>query len=121
MRFDKFDLNNYNCFVFNGVFMNRLLKENLKELKLLCKKFSVNELYVFGSVTNGHFTPESDIDFLVSFKDMPTEEYADKFFDLQYELATLFGREIDLVTMNSLSNPYFIQSINKQKELIYAA
>jgi uncharacterized protein len=101
--------------------MNRLLKENLSELKVLCKKFNVKELFVFGSITNGHFTSESDIDFLVSFEDIPPEKYADQYFDLQYELENLFQRKIDLVTVNSLSNPYFIKSINENKELVYAA
>ncbi len=101
--------------------MNRLLTEKMSELKVICIKFRVRELFVFGSITNGHFTSESDIDFLVSFEDMSPEEYADIFFDLQYALEELFQRKIDLVTVNSLSNPYFIESINENKELIYAA
>jgi predicted nucleotidyltransferase len=50
--------------------MNRLLTEKMSELKVICRKFRVRELFVFGSITNGHFTSESDIDFLVSFEDM---------------------------------------------------
>ena len=101
--------------------MNRLLTEKMSELKVICREFNVRELFVFGSITNGHFTSKSDIDFLVSFEDMPPEEFADQFFDFQYALEELFQRKIDLVTVNSLSNPYLIESINENKELVYAA
>jgi len=33
----------------------------------------------------------------------------------------LFKRDIDLVTENSLKNPYFIEELNETKQLIYAA
>jgi uncharacterized protein len=101
--------------------VNRLVLEKMIQLKNLCIKHKVKELFVFGSATNGNFSENSDIDFLVSFHEMAPEEYADKYFDLHDELEELFGREIDLVTVNSLSNPYLIQSINENKELIYAA
>ena len=101
--------------------MNRLLLEKMIQLKKLCSKHKVKELYVFGSATNGNFSENSDIDFLVSFHEMKPEEYADKYFDLHYELEELFARKIDLVTINSLTNPYLIQSINENKELVYAA
>ncbi|MGI6393846.1 MAG: nucleotidyltransferase family protein [bacterium] len=101
--------------------MDNPLKENLRELKLICKKFNVKELFVFGSMVNGHYSPESDIDFLVSFKETPLENYADQYFEMLYALEDLFQRKIDLVTIDSLSNPYFIESVNKNKELIYAA
>ena len=31
------------------------------------------------------------------------------------------GRKVDLLTENSLSNPYFIESIEETKQLLYAA
>ena len=79
-------------------------------------------MYVFGSANTDAFTPQSDIDFLIDFeKDISIAEYTDNYFALQYALREMFGREIDLVTENSLSNPYFIQDVEQTKELIYAA
>ena len=46
-------------------------------------------------------------------------DYTDNYFELHYKLSDLFGRKIDLITERSLSNPYFIESINETKELIY--
>lgn len=79
-------------------------------------------MYVFGSVNTDLFTANSDIDFLITFqKDISIEEYTNNYFELQYRLRALFNRNIDLVTENSLSNPYFIQSIEQSKQLLYAA
>jgi predicted nucleotidyltransferase len=49
------------------------------------------------------------------------EKYTDNYFALHEELEKLFDRKIDLVTENSLSNPYFIQGIDETKQLLYAA
>jgi hypothetical protein len=67
------------------------------------------------------FNDKSDIDILISFKDISIEKYTDNYFELHYKLEELFNRKIDLLTENSLSNPYFIESIEETKQLLYAA
>ncbi len=42
-------------------------------------------------------------------------DYADTYFDLADQLENLFQRPVDLVTDKSLSNPYFIDSVNQTK------
>ena len=39
--------------------------------------------------------------------------------DLADEFENLFQRPVDLVTDKSLSNPYFINSVNQTKTLLY--
>ncbi len=100
--------------------MKQLVENKKKELEMLCRELQVKRLYVFGSVLSDEFKNESDIDFLFSFTDNLTiDEYTDNYFTLQYKLRELFKRNIDLVTEKSLSNPYFIESINETKQLIY--
>lgn len=101
--------------------MNQIVTNKLNELKQLCLDYKVREMYVFGSVCTEKFGKQSDIDFLISFDDLPVDQYADNYFELHYKLEELFKREIDLVTVNSLSNPYFIKEIEQTKRLIYAA
>jgi uncharacterized protein len=101
--------------------MNKILHDNLDKLKLLCEEHKVKMMYVFGSVCTENFKEESDIDFLISFDKVPLDDYADNYFELYYKMCRLFEREIDLVTENSLSNPYFIKGIGLTKTLIYAA
>jgi len=47
-------------------------------------------------------------------------DYADTYFNLADKFEELFRRPVDLVTENSLSNPYLIDSINQTKTLLYA-
>jgi len=101
--------------------MNKVITDKLDVLKMLCKKYDVKTMYVFGSVCSTQFNDQSDLDFLISFKNIPFDQYTDNYFELHYQLQDLFGRKIDLLTEKSLSNPYFIQSINNNKKLIYAS
>jgi len=90
------------------------------KILLLCKAYKVKTLYVFGSAVSGSFNEKSDIDFLITFEDnLSVDDYTENYFSLQYKLRALFKREIDLVTQNFLSNPFLIQSINANKQLLY--
>jgi len=99
--------------------MNTLIKNRIEEVKALCEKLRVDKLWIFGSANSLNFTEESDIDFLVSFEDLQIEDYAENYFLLAENLEELFTRSVDLVTVKSLSNPYFIEEVNKSKSLIY--
>ncbi|HAQ18998.1 MAG TPA: nucleotidyltransferase [Prolixibacteraceae bacterium] len=102
--------------------MQEILENKKEVLKVICKTLKVQRLYAFGSVVTEKFGEDSDIDFLFSFADnLTVEEYTNNYFSLQYRLREVFNREIDLITERTLSNPYFIDSINETKELIYEA
>ena len=102
--------------------MNSLLQDKINELSELCKLYRIKSLYTFGSVNDDSFNKDSDIDFLISFeKDISIEDYTNNYFSFHYKLSELFNRDIDLITENSLSNPYFIKGIEQTKQLLYAA
>ena len=84
-------------------------------------KHHVGKLFVFGSAVNDSINPESDIDLLVSFKEIKLEDYADNYFDFKFSLEDLFKRDIDLLEEKAIKNPYLIQSINSAKQLVYEA
>lgn len=109
----------YLILYFSG--MNQVIEENIELLKTLCRKYNVRTMYVFGSAQSGDLTDESDIDLLISFEEISIEDYTDNYFNLHYDLEKIFNRKIDLVTENSLGNPILIESINKSKQLLYAA
>lgn len=100
--------------------MNKIIKDKLGEIKLLCKRYQVKTMYAFGSSTSDNFKHKSDIDLLITFEPLPIETYSDYYFDLHHKLSDLLNRQVDLVTQNSLSNPYFIQEVERTKKLIYA-
>ena len=104
--------------------MQQIFEDNKQKLVELCRQFEVEKMYVFGSASTStnDFHEDSDIDILISFQDdISIERYTDNYFELHYKLEELFNRKIDLVTENSLSNPYFIESVEETKQLLYAA
>jgi predicted nucleotidyltransferase len=103
--------------------MNTIVADKIPQIVELCKKYRVERMYLFGSAARDDFDPEtSDIDLLYSFSsELTIEEYGDNFFELMWALDELFGREVDMTAEKSLSNPYLIESINRDKLLIYGA
>lgn len=99
----------------------KLIALNMDKIVALCRKYKVAKLWVFGSILTDRFNEDSDVDFSVSFdkKNIPLLDYADNYLDFLDELKTLLSREVDLITEDSLSNPYFIQNLNSTKRLIY--
>jgi uncharacterized protein len=96
------------------------LKQHIDKIREHCVQYNVKELYAVGSLANGKLSAKSDIDFLISFNDIPIDEYTDNYFILHELFEKIFNRKIDLITNRSLGNPYFIGSINKNKLLVYA-
>ncbi len=101
--------------------MHRLLTDNIDKINALCISHNVKSLFAFGSVCTDRFNDKSDIDLLISFNPMEYADYADTYFELADQFEDLFHRQVDLVTDKSLSNPYFIDSVNQTKTLIYGA
>lgn len=104
-----------------------LVPEKLQALPALCERHGVLRLWAFGSAT-GHsedgrpFDPSrSDLDFLVEFRPLPVGGLADAYFRLRGDLAAIFDRRIDLVTVGSLCNPYFRASVERSRVPLYAA
>jgi len=85
----------------------------------LCEMHKVKSLYAFGSVLTDRFNKESDIDLIVDFSNITVEEYADNYFDFKFALQDMLKRPIDLLEEKAIKNPYFIQSIHQQRQLVY--
>ena len=99
--------------------MDNIISRNISKIKALCDTHHVKNLYAFGSVCTDKFNESSDIDLLISFNKMNYGDYADTYFILADKFEKLFHRPVDLLTEKSLSNPYFIETVNKTKTRIY--
>src|SRR5271165_2505658 len=101
--------------------MNRLIEENRQELERLCRRHRVQRIELFGSATGPDFDPaSSDLDFLVTFQELGLDQYADAYFGLLEDLQELFQRPVDLVVASAIQNPYFRQSVESTRTLVYA-
>lgn len=91
------------------------------ELAALCRRFGVRRLEIFGSGATGGFRQDtSDLDFLVEFEPPAGPGYADRYFGLLEALEALFGRPVDLVVASAIRNPYFRESVDKTRAVLYA-
>ena len=90
---------------------------------MLCEKYRVKRLTLFGSAVKGTFDPEtSDVDLTVDF--FPAEDAlvrGARYLDLLCELQDLFGRNVDLVSVKSIGNPYFKQVLELTERPLYEA
>lgn len=101
---------------------NSLLNKHQIELQTLCKKYHVRRLEVFGSAVREDFDPQcSDLDLLVEIDSQASSSYFDDYFGLREELESLLNLPVDLLSIDSLDNPYFIERIAHEREILYAA
>ena len=96
-----------------------VIENHTATITKLCKSHNVKSLYAFGSVLTDQFNNESDIDLIVDFEPVDILEYADNYFDLKFALQDTFKRSIDLLEEKALTNPFFRNYINQQRQLIY--
>ncbi|MCD4793535.1 MAG: nucleotidyltransferase domain-containing protein [Bacteroidales bacterium] len=95
------------------------IQDKKDKINKACKKYHVSLLYIFGSVLTKKFNKDSDIDFIVYFEQIPILDYADNFFDFIIELEKILNRKVDLVSGKAMKNPYFIEEVEKTKQLVY--
>ncbi|PKL63247.1 MAG: nucleotidyltransferase [Methanomicrobiales archaeon HGW-Methanomicrobiales-2] len=80
-----------------GEFVARL-ERVLPEIR---ERFGVAKIGIFGSTARGEERPGSDVDVLVEFA--PGQTTFRNFMELAFYLEDLFGRRVDLVTEQGLS------------------
>jgi predicted nucleotidyltransferase len=100
--------------------LNPAIQQQLPDLIKLFKTHKIKNAYLFGSAVTDKFNENSDVDFLINFMDgLDPLEQGELKWSLRFALEDTIHRNIDLLSENSLTNPYFIQSINQNKQLIY--
>jgi predicted nucleotidyltransferase len=98
--------------------MIKNLNVDFVELQVVCKKYHIKSLSVFGSILSEKFNSESDIDLLYEFENGYVLGL--DFFHLLNDLENLFKRKIDLVSKSTLHWSISNEIIVTAKE-IYAA
>jgi uncharacterized protein len=101
--------------------MHALIDQHRAEIALLCRRFGVRRLEVFGSAARGaDFNPDtSDADFLVEFAPDSTLPPLQQFFGLVDALERVVGRPVDLVEKGAIRNPFILASIERSHKVAY--
>lgn len=92
---------------------NEIILKLKSEKNNLLKKYKVIKLGIFGSVARGDDLPDSDVDILIEFNEVPGMI---EFFSTEEYLENLLNRKIDLVRENAI-RPELKDSI--MSEVIY--
>jgi predicted nucleotidyltransferase len=85
--------------------IKEILRKHKKELK---EKYKVKSIAIFGSYARGEQKETSDIDILIDYYE-PISLL--KLIELENYLSDLLGVKVDLITKNSIHNPYVKKSI----------
>jgi predicted nucleotidyltransferase len=94
-----------------------------EQIAAFCEKWQITEFALFGSVLREDFSPESDIDVLVTFAPDARHSLFDH-VEMQDELAQILGRNVDLLTRAGVEqsrNPFRRTAILGSARTVYAA
>ncbi len=79
--------------------LTQLVETLRRQLPLLAERYRVKSLAVFGSYVRHEQGPDSDLDLLVTFDELPSLL---KFIELENYLSDLVGVKVDLVMPDTL-------------------
>jgi len=89
-----------------------VIKQLSKNMPVIRERYGIETLSIFGSVSRGEDTINSDIDILYTFRE--GEVTLDNLADLEDYLSNLFHRDIDLVGRNWV-NLHFREEVLKEE------
>jgi uncharacterized protein len=97
-------------------------KLNIPQAKIeaFCRRWSIKEMALFGSVLRDDFRSDSDIDILITLGPI-SRLTIDNRLAMTDELDEIFGRQVDLVEKRLIRNPFRRHAILTTKKVIYAA
>ena len=96
------------------------ISKGRKTFDTLCHAHKVKYLYAFGSSTTNTFDfDKSDIDLLVEIDSQDPLERGENLISLWDTFEEFFHRKVDLLTEDSIRNPYLRKSIDSSKVLLY--
>lgn len=98
------------------------IEQNRDEIIAICKEFGLERLELFGSAATGEFDRgRSDIDFLVVYPEgFDYGPWGSRVDELRERLEHVLGREVDLVVLHWVDNPYVRRAIERQRTPLYA-
>lgn len=85
----------------------------------MCEKYRIAYVDAFGSVARSEQKEGSDIDLIIEFSEPRQEGISKRFFGFLHEVEDRFHQKVDLLTENSLRNPFLKEKVNRDRVRIY--
>jgi uncharacterized protein len=100
-----------------------ILEDKADALNVLCRRYAVAKLKLFGSAVRDDFDPaRSDFDFLVEFNAPPEGmRLGTQFFGFLRDIEILVGRHVDLLEEGAIENSRLRRSAQAGAVTIYAS
>ena len=95
------------------------LQASPSQIADFCQRWNIIELALFGSILRDDFRPDSDIDILASFA-LNTSWNLFDFIQMQEQLESMLGRDIDLTQKQQINNPFSRKEILRTSHIIYS-
>ena len=95
------------------------LTQHYSDIEAACTRFGVKRLEVFGSSSRENSVKQNDVDLLVEFNHLLSKGISNRYFGLLEELISIFNCPVDLVEVSAIQNPYFKQSIENDRKVVY--
>ena len=99
--------------------INQKIALPIELINILCRRYQVRELALFGSALGDSFGPDSDLDFLVEFHSEAQVGFM-KLARMQREFSAILDRKVDLVPKEGLK-PKMRQAILSSAEVLYTS
>lgn len=92
----------------------------MRQIEDFCRKYSVAEFSLFGSILRDDFGPDSDVDVMLAFR--PGHGFTfENTPDIQDDLGRIFGRPVDVIEKGKIRNPIRRREIMSSYRVIHAA
>jgi uncharacterized protein with HEPN domain/predicted nucleotidyltransferase len=99
--------------------VNRVIEQNLPALIEICRHHRIRRLELFGSSARDDFNPAtSDLDFLAVFEEPDRAGISQLYFGALRELESLFGRKVDLLTPDAVTNPFVLDALERDRVIV---
>jgi len=101
------------------------IEELRQKIEPIAQKYDIHAVYIFGSYARNEATENSDVDLLIQRKGSKIVGWM--IGALYEDLSECLGKGLDLVTTETLEQectkartPWFVDSLMKERRLIYA-
>jgi uncharacterized protein len=93
--------------------MTALLEDHKEAIAELCRKYSVERLFAFGSAIREDFRPgESDVDLLVEFAPIGGHAKFHAYFEMLDELQRVLGTKVEAVSNFGIDTSFRIRLLH---------
>ncbi|MBI5885597.1 MAG: nucleotidyltransferase domain-containing protein [Deltaproteobacteria bacterium] len=95
------------------------VQDHLTQIRAVLQDNKVQKAYFFGSVCTEDFTDKSDIDIIINFQEgLDPLTRGDLWWNVYFSLEEMLKRPIDLLTENSIENPYLKKELERTMQEI---